>query len=66
MNHSQIFVNPFRSKEFEKCVKKESSKDYILKKETFNPNLWFLSKIIIWYQTYGLGISVQDMTELLV
>ncbi|EMJ54587.1 hypothetical protein LEP1GSC013_1995 [Leptospira interrogans serovar Valbuzzi str. Duyster] len=32
LNHSQIFVNPFRSKEFEKCVKKREFKRLYLKK----------------------------------
>ncbi|EJP03268.1 hypothetical protein LEP1GSC034_0486 [Leptospira interrogans str. 2003000735] len=33
MNHSQIFVNPFRSKEFEKCVKKERVQKTISEKK---------------------------------
>ncbi|EKO51997.1 hypothetical protein LEP1GSC131_1233 [Leptospira kirschneri str. 200802841] len=56
LNHSQILVNLFHSEEFLKCVKKERvQRLYLKKKETSNPNPWFLSKIVIWCQTMDVG-----------
>ncbi|EMK16824.1 hypothetical protein LEP1GSC046_1285 [Leptospira kirschneri serovar Bim str. 1051] len=37
------------------CQKGESSKTISEKKETSNPNPWFLSKIVIWCQTMDVG-----------
>ncbi|EMJ87823.1 hypothetical protein LEP1GSC198_3054 [Leptospira kirschneri str. JB] len=44
------------------CQKEESSKTISEKKETSNPNPWFLSKIVIWCQTMDVGFSVRDPT----